>query len=121
MFAELVDFVCSDLPGAAPERPFGPDTRVWTIGGRMFAIQIVDGSGVSVACRSPLEAHRLVQEGKAVTDPYLKGRGWALFPYERSSPDELRARIETSYNRVRNALPDAVELTLPTREKTLPQ
>lgn len=121
MFAELVDRHCRSMPGAALERPFGPDTLVWTIGGRVFAIRTLNGSGVSVACRSPQEAQRLVQESKAVSAPYLKGPGWALFPYQRTSPDELRARIQDSYDRVRNGLPYEVEFSLPSRGNTSPQ
>ena len=81
----------------------------------MFAIYTENGSGVSVACRSPQEAQRLVQEGKAVSAPYLKGPGWALFPYGTSTPDELRMRIQVSYDRVRGGLPVEVEFNLPAR------
>ena len=115
MFAELVDSQCRSLPGAALERPFGPDTLVWTVGGRMFAIHTAEGSGVSVAVRSPQEAQRLVQAHKAISAPYLKGPGWALFPFHSTSPDELRKRIRESYDRVRNGLPTDVEFALPSR------
>lgn len=121
MFSELVDRHCRSLPGAAPERPFGPDTVVWTVGGRMFAIRTADGSGVSVACRSAQEAQDVVRGGKAVSAPYLKSSGWALFPYDRSSPDELCARILTSYDRVRGGLPVEVEFKLPSRADEMPQ
>ena len=87
----------------------------------MFAIHTADGSGVSVAVRSPQEAHRLVQERKAVSAPYLKGPGWALFPYHSTSPDELRRRIRDSYDRVRDGLPTDVEFALPSRHDTAPQ
>lgn len=115
MFAELVDRHCRSLPGAAAERPFGPDTLVWTVGGRMFAIRTLDGSGVSVACRSARHAQDLVKNGKAVSAPYLKGPGWALFPYGSTSPDELRMRIQDSYDRVRDGLPAEVAFQLPAR------
>jgi len=121
MFAELVDRHCRSLPGAAPERPFGPDTLVWTVGGRMFAIHTQEGTGVSLACRTAQDLQKLIQAGKAVSAPYLKGPGWALFPYHVSTPDELRMRIEESYERIRDALPVEVEFELPTRNTETPQ
>ena len=121
MFAELVDDHCSSLPGAAPEQPFGPDTLVWTVGGRMFAIRTVNGTGVSVACATPQEAQRAVRDGKAMSAPYLRGQGWALFPYHTSSPEELRVRILDSYDRVVGGLPDELRIALSGRGDAVAQ
>ncbi|MEM1274722.1 MAG: MmcQ/YjbR family DNA-binding protein [Pseudomonadota bacterium] len=116
MFAALVDQHCRALPGAASERPFGPDTQVWTVGGRMFAAYTFDGGGLSLACASAQAAQRMVQEGRAISAPYLKQPGWVMFPWDRSTPNELRGRISESYTRVRQGLPPEISRELPPLE-----
>ncbi|MEM9755163.1 MAG: MmcQ/YjbR family DNA-binding protein [Pseudomonadota bacterium] len=113
MVAEFVETQCRALPGAIAERPFGPDTVVWTIGGRMFAAYTAEGTGVSVACHSALVAQRLVRERRALSAPYLRGPGWVLLPFETTALDELNWRIRQSYLRVRRTLSDEIALGLP--------
>ncbi|MEN0079370.1 MAG: MmcQ/YjbR family DNA-binding protein [Pseudomonadota bacterium] len=104
MFAELVERHCAGLPGAEPERPFGPDTLVWKVGGKMFAAYTEDGRGLSVKCQDGPTAQILIQQGRAESAPYLKRGGWVLFPWEQTAPDELRARLTDSYMTVRQGL-----------------
>lgn len=113
MFAELVDDTCASLSGSQPECPFGPDTKVWTIGRRVFAVHMMNGKGVSVACGSQAAAQIMVTAGLGLAPPYLKSEGWVLLPYGWHAPDRLRAYIHDSYTHVRHGLPGEVKLLLP--------
>ena len=83
------------------------------MGGRMFAAYTHDGRGLSVRCDDGPTAQRLVQIGKAESVPYRKPGGWVLFPWERTNPDELRARLTASYMRIRRELSAEVLSGLP--------
>ena len=120
MYGQFVDRHCRTLPGAKADRPFGPDTVVWKIGGKMFAAYTWGGRGVSLAVRDGVEAQRLIQAGQAESAPYLLRGGWILMAWENSTPDELRERITGSYERIRSHLPAEVELTLPPLDDETP-
>lgn len=113
MFARLVDTHCAMLPGAEKSQPFGPDTQVWKIGGKMFAAYTEDGNGVSVKAADGPTAQLLIQQGLASSAPYLKRGGWVMFPWEDTPPEEIRRRLTESYAIVRASLPRAVEADLP--------
>lgn len=115
MTHNLVDTHCAALPGSYSDRPFGPETRVWKVAGRMFAAYTDGGKGVSVRCADPVAAQRLVQMRKAESAPYLKRGGWVLLPWT-TDPDELLEQLTASYHAVRNGLPPADRLRLPPLE-----
>lgn len=79
----------------------------------MFAAYTKDGRGLSVRCGDGPAAQRLVQQGRAESVPYLKPGGWVLFPWERTDPDELRARLTESYMQIRRELSDEILSGLP--------
>ena len=108
MNAADLDIYCATLPGAKPDRPFGPDTQTWKVGGKMFALYREVGEGISLKCDSPQTAALLIELGRAKSAPYLKRGGWVLVPWSMDS-SELRERLATSYRIVRQSLPKAVQ------------
>jgi len=99
MHQVFTDTFCAGLPGAVRHEPFGPDMVVWRVAGHMFAAYTLDGEGLSLRAASPITALLLIQQGRAVSAPYLKG--WLLFPWA-IQPDDLRAHIRRSYDVVLN-------------------
>lgn len=95
----FVDIYCRGLLGTERTMPFGEDTVIWTVHGRMFAAYTVGGEGLSLSIGSKIMAHRLVGQRRAVSSPYLKGTGWVLFPWD-TRPQELRDWIGKSYRLV---------------------
>lgn len=95
----FVDIYCRGLLGTARTTPFGAETVIWTVHGRMFAAYTRNGEGLSLSIGSKVTAHKLVGQKRAVSSPYLKGTGWVLFPWN-TRPQELRDWIGKSYRLV---------------------
>jgi predicted DNA-binding protein (MmcQ/YjbR family) len=107
--AELRDH-CLSFTGAEETFPFGPETSVFKVGGKMFALsQLGAGSlRVSVKCEPGLaEALRGVHA--AVLPGYhLNKRHWNTVVIDGSLPDEaIRDMIEDSFDLVVSKLPRA--------------
>jgi predicted DNA-binding protein (MmcQ/YjbR family) len=105
---------CGDLPGAVSEYPFGPETRVFKVGGKMFAL--MHDTRISLKCR-PEHAVVLREQWPAVTAGYhLNRRHWNTVELDGSVPDaELAAWIEESYDLVFDSLPRATREALSSR------
>src|SRR5215211_7145935 len=107
--AELRDR-CLSFNGAEETFPFGPETSVFKVGGKMFALSQLgaDSLRVSLKCEPGLAeglraAHRAVIPGY-----HLNKRHWNTVIIDGSVPDELiRDMIEDSYDLVVSALPQA--------------
>jgi len=107
--AELRDH-CLSFNGAEETFPFGPETSVFKVGGKMFALSqlAADSLRVSVKCEPELaealrEAHRAVIPGY-----HLNKRHWNTVVIDGSVPDQaLRAMVEDSYDLVVSKLPRA--------------
>ncbi|MBV9543659.1 MAG: MmcQ/YjbR family DNA-binding protein [Chloroflexi bacterium] len=97
---------CASLPGAVSEHPFGPETRVFKVGGKMFAI--LHDTRVSLKCH-PAHAVVLREQWPSVTAGYhLNKRHWNTIELDSGVPDaELAAWIEESYDMVVDSLPRA--------------
>lgn len=103
MNAEFVDAHCAALRGAHQDTPFGPEIKVWKVGGKMFAAYAYDGSGVSLKCRDAQTAAILLGQGKATQPTYLREDGWVMLPW--STPRaELAQRLSTSHETVMSRL-----------------
>jgi predicted DNA-binding protein (MmcQ/YjbR family) len=104
----VVDAVasCASLPGAVSDFPFGPETRVFKVGGKIFAI--LHDTRISLKCY-PLHAVALREQWPAVTAGYhLNKRHWNTVVLDGSVPDdELAEWIEESYDLVVDRLPRA--------------
>lgn len=90
------------------EFPFGQETSVFKVGGKMFALTRLDARPltVSLKCEPPL-AEALRSEHAAVRPGYhLNKRHWITVVLDHSLPDELvMGLIEDSYELVVDGLP----------------
>jgi len=107
--AQLRDH-CLAFTGAEETFPFGPETSVFKVGGKMFALSQLgaDSLRVSLKCDPGLaeglrEAHAAVLPGY-----HLNKRHWNTVIVDGSMPDEtIRDMIEDSYDLVVSTLPRA--------------
>jgi predicted DNA-binding protein (MmcQ/YjbR family) len=101
---------CLDRPGAIEDFPFGPQTSVFKVAGKVFAISALkaDPLKVSLKCE-PEVAHQLRSGYPAVQPGYhLNKRHWNTVTLDGTVPDRLvRDMIEDSYDLVVSALPRA--------------
>lgn len=110
MITDDVDAHCATLRGSFLDFPFGPEIKVWKVGSRMFAAYALDGSGISLKCRSPHSAAMLIELGKATQPPYLREAGWVMLDW-RMPKQELLQRLTASYDMVFEGLPQAARLS----------
>jgi predicted DNA-binding protein (MmcQ/YjbR family) len=100
--AELRDH-CLAFPGSAETFPFGAETSVFKVAGKIFALSRLTGEPleVSVKCE-PLLAQQLRAAHSAVRPGYhLNKRHWNTVTIDGSLVDEvLRDMIEDSYDLV---------------------
>lgn len=99
---------CLEQAGAVEDFPFGPETSVFKVAGKMFALSALDGAPlhVSVKCEPELAA-QLRNTHAAIRPGYhLNKRHWNTITLDGSLPDQLvRDLIEDSYDLVVSALP----------------
>jgi predicted DNA-binding protein (MmcQ/YjbR family) len=104
-----------EMPGAAEDHPFGPQTSVFKVAGKMFALSALKSAPlrVSLKCEPDL-AERLRQTYPAVAPGYhLNKRHWNTVTIDGSLPDETLAElIEDSYDLVVAGLPRATRESL---------
>jgi predicted DNA-binding protein (MmcQ/YjbR family) len=107
--AELRDY-CLSFTGAEETFPFGPETSVFKVAGKMFALSqlAADSLRISLKCEPGLaealrEAHAAVIAGY-----HLNKRHWNTVIIDGSLPDEtIGDLIEDSYDLVVSKLPRA--------------
>lgn len=94
---------CLSFPGTAETFPFAPETSVFKIAGKIFAISRLaqDPLQVSLKCE-PLLAAQLREAHPAIRPGYhLNKRHWNTVTVDGSLPDQLlRDMIEDSYDLV---------------------
>ena len=99
---------CLKQTGAIEEFPFGPETSVFKVAGKIFSLSALDRVPleVSVKCEPEL-AVALRDSYPAIRAGYhLNKRHWNTIRLDGSLPDELvRDLIEDSYDLVVSALP----------------
>ena len=104
---ELRD-ACSRHAGAVEEFPFGPETSVFKVRGKIFALTALERAPleVSVKCEPEL-AEQLRNTYPAIRPGYhLNKRHWNTVTVDGDLPDQLvRDLIEDSYDLVVGALP----------------
>ena len=104
--AQLRDY-CLAFPGAAETFPFGPETSVFKVEGKMFALSRLAGSPLSVSLKcEPALAEQLRQIHPAVQPGYhLNKRHWNTVILDGSIPEQLiEDMIEDSYDLVVSGL-----------------
>jgi predicted DNA-binding protein (MmcQ/YjbR family) len=89
--------------GAFEDLPFGPETLVLKVGGKMFALIGLDDAPLRLSLKcDPDQAEQLRAAYPAITLPsYLDKRHWIAITLDGSVPDEtIRALIDGSYTLV---------------------
>jgi predicted DNA-binding protein (MmcQ/YjbR family) len=106
---ELRD-LCLGFPGSVEAFPFGPETSVFKVAGKMFALSQLAGSPlrVSLKCEPPL-AEQLRAAHPAVLPGYhLNKRHWNTVIIDGSIPEQaIRDMMEDSYDLVVSRLPSS--------------
>src|SRR5438067_8364090 len=100
--AELRDH-CLGFPGSAETFPFGPETSVFKVAGKMFALSRLGGRPLQVSLKcEALLAERLRDVQPAVLPGYhLNKRHWNTVIIDGSIPDRIiNDMIEDSYDLV---------------------
>jgi predicted DNA-binding protein (MmcQ/YjbR family) len=99
---------CLSFPGSAQTFPFGPETLVFKVAGKMFALSRLEQHPlrISLKCDPPL-AEQLRQAHAAVLPGYhLNKRHWNTVLIDGSLPDRMiMDMIEDSYDLVVSRLP----------------
>ncbi len=105
--AELRDH-CLAFPGSAETFPFGPETSVFKVSGKMFAVSRLAQRPlqVSVKC-DPTLAEQLREAHPAVLPGYhLNKRHWNTLIIDGSLPDRMiEDMLEDSFDLVVSGLP----------------
>jgi predicted DNA-binding protein (MmcQ/YjbR family) len=104
--ANAVQELCASFPASTSDYPFGPDVRVYRVGGKIFALVGEDGADVSLKC-DPAFAEVLRQNYAAISPGYhLNKRHWNTIALNGGVPDERVAElVEHAYGLVLSSLP----------------
>lgn len=104
---EVLD-LCSNLPGAAEDYPFGDEVAVFKVGGKMFALVLLSGEPGTVTLKcDPDWALELRARYEAVRPGYhTNKRHWNTVELDETvETAELREMIEHSHQLIVNHLP----------------
>jgi predicted DNA-binding protein (MmcQ/YjbR family) len=107
--AELRDH-CLSFTGAEETFPFGPETSVFKVAGKMFALSQLDADSLRVSLKCDPELAEALRGAHAAVIPgyHLNKRHWNTVIIDGSVPDEaIREMIEDSYDLVVSKLPRA--------------
>ncbi|MFE0515212.1 MmcQ/YjbR family DNA-binding protein [Streptomyces sp. NPDC058964] len=112
---ELRD-LCMSFNAVVEEFPFDPDTSVFKVLGKMFALSRLDGRPLTVNLKcDPEDAIRLRSEHEGLIVPgyHMNKRHWNTVTVDGELPDRLvRELVEDSYDLVVAGLPRAERLRL---------
>ena len=98
---------CLSLPGATETFPFGAETSVFKVAGKIFALSRLNGVPLRISLKcDPGLAIQLRTSYASITGGYhLNKRHWNTVVLDGSVPDQLlRDMIEDSYDLVVSAL-----------------
>lgn len=103
-------------PGASEDYPFGPETMVFKVAGKLFALVGLDARPLRLSLKcDPLQADQLREAYAAIGLPrYLDKRHWITITLDGSVPNEtVRALVDQSYALVVRGLTRAARAALP--------
>jgi predicted DNA-binding protein (MmcQ/YjbR family) len=106
---------CLRQPGASEEFPFGPETSVFKVGGKMFALSALERTPLEVSVKCEPELAVALRRGYRAIRPgyHLNKRHWNTITLDGSLSDRLvRDLVEDSYDLVLSALPARVRVQL---------
>jgi predicted DNA-binding protein (MmcQ/YjbR family) len=112
--AELRDH-CLSFSGAEETFPFGPETSVFKVAGKMFALSQLDADSLRVSLKCDPGLAEALREAHAAVLPgyHLNKRHWNTVIIDGSLPDaSIRDMVEDSYDLVVSGLPRARRLAL---------
>jgi predicted DNA-binding protein (MmcQ/YjbR family) len=102
---------CLERPGAVEEFPFGPETSVFKVAGKMFALSRLAGRPLQLSLKCEPELAEQLRATYAAVRPgyHLNKRHWNTVTLDGSLPDRMVGdMIEDSYDLVVAALPRRV-------------
>jgi predicted DNA-binding protein (MmcQ/YjbR family) len=105
--AELRDH-CLSFTGAEETFPFSPETSVFKVAGKMFALSrlAADSLRISLKCEPELAEGLRAAHAAVLPGYHLNKRHWNTVVVDGSLPDQmLRDMIEDSYDLVVSGLP----------------
>ncbi|TXS13842.1 MmcQ/YjbR family DNA-binding protein [Streptomyces sp. adm13(2018)] len=105
---------CLEFNDASEEFPFGPETSVFKVAGKLFALSSLDSDPLRVNLKcDPDEAVRLREEHPAIAPGYhMSKRHWNTVTVGELPEPMVRELVEDSYDLVVAGLPKAVRLRL---------
>ncbi|MFJ9584970.1 MmcQ/YjbR family DNA-binding protein [Streptomyces acidicola] len=107
---------CLSFNAAVEDFPFNPETSVFKILGKMFALTYLDGRPLTINLKcDPEDAVRLRDEypGLIIPGYHMNKRHWNTVTADGDLPDHIvRELIEDSYDLVVAGLPRAERLRL---------
>jgi predicted DNA-binding protein (MmcQ/YjbR family) len=115
MTPESLKAACLALNGAVETFPFNPETSVFKVGGKMFAISALDAAPLSVSLKcEPELAVRLREAHPEITGGWhLNKRHWNTVALDGALPDSLVLElVEDSYDLIVAGLPRPERLRL---------
>jgi len=111
---EEVASFCESLIGVEAAAPFGPQTVVYKVGGKMFALLSLDSPRLNVKC-DPEEALKLRERYEAVEHGYhMSKKHWNSIYWEREDLGDglLKTWIVNSYQLVVSSLSKKLQASL---------
>ena len=118
MTRDEINAFCAPLPGSQVSDPWGGGHDVWKIADKAFVFMGVISDGITLKCDHPETADLLIELGRGERPKYLTRGGWVHFAIGALDAAELRERITTSYQTVRQSLPKRVQSSLPPLDST---
>jgi predicted DNA-binding protein (MmcQ/YjbR family) len=113
--AKRLKKACLAPPGSVEDFPFGPNTSVFKVEGKMFALSQLTGRPLSVSLKCDPELARSFREAyDAITAGYhLNKRHWNTIVLDGSVPEDMVLEmIEDSYDLVVASLSKAKQRAL---------
>jgi predicted DNA-binding protein (MmcQ/YjbR family) len=101
--AETLKAACLELTGAVETFPFNPETSVFKVGGKIFAISTLDAAPltVSLKCDPDLAVRLRDQHPEIMGGWHLNKRHWNTVRLDGALPDSfVREMVEDSYDLV---------------------
>ncbi|MFF9790308.1 MmcQ/YjbR family DNA-binding protein [Streptomyces bacillaris] len=115
MTPERLRAFCLEFNASVEEFPFGPETSVFKVLGKMFALTSLEAQPLTVNLKcDPDDAVRLREEHPAAVAPgwHMNKRHWNTVTVSGVPEKLLRELIEDSYDLVVAGLPRAERLKL---------
>jgi predicted DNA-binding protein (MmcQ/YjbR family) len=101
---------CLSFPGAEETFPFGPETSVFKVAGKMFALSQLEADSLRVSLKCEPQLAETLRAAHAAVIPgyHLNKRHWNTVIIDGSLSDEtIGDMIEDSYDLVVSKLPQA--------------